>query len=140
MYHIYSKFGISRFPFSADMASSGPRNIYKSPHNVRIANFQNTGGPWIPCPYPGCILSFTTPNGLQNTFEPVNTGSIRTLNHLHPQCMDPSDTNHDLWSKHQVKHHAFRRRHVSRSLHCYIVIRRPQIKSQSHTTNCYLPF
>src|SRR5882757_3989898 len=65
MYHIYSKFGISRFPFSADMSSSSPRNIYKSPHNVQIANFQNAGGLWIPCPYLGCILSFTTPNGLR---------------------------------------------------------------------------
>jgi hypothetical protein len=38
---------------------------YNSPRTVRIANLQNEGDPWIPCPHPGCILSFTTPNGLR---------------------------------------------------------------------------
>ena len=50
---------------TTNMDSSGPHNLYKSPRNVRIANLQNEGGPWIPCPHPGCVLSFTTPNGLR---------------------------------------------------------------------------
>jgi hypothetical protein len=44
------------------MDSSRP---HKSPHNIQISHLQNTGDPRLPCPHPGCVLSFTTPNGLR---------------------------------------------------------------------------
>jgi len=75
------------------------------------------------------------PMDSKNTFKPANTSSIHMLNHLHPQHIYSSDTNHNSWLKHQVKHHMFQRCQVSRSPHHYIAIQRPQIRSQSHTTN-----
>ncbi len=69
--HIYFKSGILWFLSSADMDSSGPHNVYKSPRNIWIAtgNLQNEGGPWISYSHPCCVLSFTTPNGLRKHFQ-----------------------------------------------------------------------
>ena len=45
--------------------SMNSSSIYWSPHNVWIAKLEIEGGPYLPCPHPGCTLAFTAPGGLQ---------------------------------------------------------------------------
>ena len=71
-----------------DSESFTPCHIHASPHNVRIANIQNNGGPWIPCTYPGCIATFVSPSGLRR--------HSRIGKHIFPSSPQPQPTSAHL--------------------------------------------